>query len=137
MPDAFQYDVFLRHGSKDKAVLRLLAERLRQDGVKVWFDDCEIEPGDNIPAKIEEWLAHSTFGLRISAFGFAKPGMPANSFGSDWAQLACPAIASERRRKSGTCGRGNLPFRDPLNKERRFDKIEFDLPIWHFKPKPT
>ncbi len=35
--------------------------------------------------------------------------------GSDWAQL-----------ESGTHGRGNLPFRDPLNKERRFLPLRFD-----------
>jgi hypothetical protein len=50
--------------------------------------------------------------------------MSANAFGSDWAQLACPTVASERRRNAGTCGTGNLPFRDPLNKERRF------IPLW-------
>ena len=33
--------------------------------------------------------------------------------GSDWAQL-----------ESGTCGRGNLPFRDPLNKERCFLPVQ-------------
>jgi len=31
----FQYDVFLSHSAKDKAVVRPLAERLRQDGLKV------------------------------------------------------------------------------------------------------
>ncbi|MEK7676297.1 MAG: hypothetical protein AAB676_10745, partial [Verrucomicrobiota bacterium] len=40
---------------------------------------------------------------------FAQPGMSANAFGSDWAQL-----------EAGTRGRGNLPFRDPLNQDRRF-----------------
>ena len=30
MPNEFQYDVFLRHSSKDKAVVRSLAERLRR-----------------------------------------------------------------------------------------------------------
>ena len=35
--------------------------------------------------------------------------------GSDWAQL-----------ESGTCERGNLPFRDPLNKERRFLPLRLD-----------
>ena len=35
----FQYDVFLSHSAKDKAVVRPLAERLRQDGRKVWFDE--------------------------------------------------------------------------------------------------
>ena len=35
MPDSFQYDVFLSHNAKDKAVVRPLPERLRADGVKV------------------------------------------------------------------------------------------------------
>ena len=39
MPDEFPYDVFLSHSAKDKAVVRPLAERLRADGVKVWFDE--------------------------------------------------------------------------------------------------
>ena len=42
MGQEFQYDVFLSHSSKDKAVVRPLAERLRQDGLKVWFDEWEI-----------------------------------------------------------------------------------------------
>ena len=33
----------------------------------------------------------------------------------DWAQW-----------EAGTCGRGNLPFRDPLNKERRFIPLRLD-----------
>ena len=35
VPDDFHYDVFLSHSSKDKAVVRPLAERLRADGVRV------------------------------------------------------------------------------------------------------
>ena len=34
---AFSYDIFLSHSAKDKAVVRPLAERLRQDGRKVPF----------------------------------------------------------------------------------------------------
>ena len=60
----FPYDVFLSHSAKDKAVVRPLAERLRQDGLKV----------------------PSHFGFRTSDFGIAQPGMSANAFGSDWAQ---------------------------------------------------
>jgi LDH2 family malate/lactate/ureidoglycolate dehydrogenase len=37
MPSEFQFDVFLSHSAKDKAVMRPLAERLRRDGLKVWF----------------------------------------------------------------------------------------------------
>jgi len=59
MPDEFPCDVFLSHSAKDKAVVRPLAERLRADGVKVWFDEWVLAPGDNIPAKIEEGMERS------------------------------------------------------------------------------
>jgi len=54
MTNEFQYDVFLSHSAKDKAVVRPLAERLRADGLKVWFDEWVLQPGDSIPAKIED-----------------------------------------------------------------------------------
>ena len=34
MPVEFHYDLSLSHSAKDKAVVRPLAERLRQDGLK-------------------------------------------------------------------------------------------------------
>ena len=101
----FTFDVFLNHSAKDKAAVRAVAERLRADGLKVWFDEWVLKPGDSIPAKIEDGLEHSEFGFRISDFGFAKPCMSANAFCSDpdWSGLET----------------GTFPFRDPLNKERR------------------
>ena len=98
---AFPYDVFLSHSAKDKAVVRPLAERLRADGVKVWFDEWVLKPGDSIPSKIEEGLERSRVLVLC---------MSANAFGSDWAQL-----------ESGT-----FRFRDPLNKERRFIPLRLD-----------
>jgi len=59
MPDHFQFDVFLSHSAKDKAVVRPLAERLRADGLKMWFDEWVLEPADRIPAKIEILAAFS------------------------------------------------------------------------------
>ena len=101
MPDEFQYDVFLRYSSKDKLIVRDIAERLKKDGVKVWFDEWELKPGDSIPAKIEEGLEHSRVLVLC---------MSANAFGSDWAQL-----------ESGT-----FRFRHPLNKERSFLPLRLD-----------
>lgn len=101
MADSFKYDVFLSHSSKDKAVVRPLAERLKKDGLKVWFDEWVLKPGDSIPSKIEEGLEHSRVLVLC---------MSANAFGSDWAQL-----------ESGT-----FRFRDPLNKERRFIPLRLD-----------
>ncbi|MGD0258983.1 MAG: nucleotidyltransferase domain-containing protein [Verrucomicrobiota bacterium] len=51
MPIGFQYDVFLSHSAKDKAVVRPLAERLRKDGLKVWFD----EGGLGLNWRVDGW----------------------------------------------------------------------------------
>jgi len=101
MSDAFQYDVFLSHSAKGKTVVRPLAERLRKDGLKVWFDEWVLKAGDSIPAKIEEGPEHSRVLVLC---------MSAHAFGSDWAQLEA----------------GTFRFRDPLNKERRFLPLRLD-----------
>ena len=105
MPDQFNYDVFLSHSAKDKAVVRPLAERLRKDGLKVWFDEWVLKAGDSIPAKIEEGLEHSRMLVLC---------MSANAFGSDWAQLEAVTFR----------------FRDPLNKERRFIPLRPSKAPW-------
>jgi small GTP-binding protein len=101
MAESFAYDVFLSHSSKDKDVVRTVAESLRRKGLKVWFDEWQIKPGDNIPAKIEEGLEQSRVLVLF---------MSANAFASDWAQLEA----------------GTFRFRDPLNKERRLIPLRLD-----------
>src|SRR5262245_16290156 len=101
MPDSFRWDVFLSHSSNDKPVVRELAERLKAGGVRVWFDEWEIRPGDSIAAKIEDGLERS----RILVFC-----MSASAFGSDWARLESQTFR----------------FRDPLNRDRRFIPLRLD-----------
>src|ERR1044072_3136243 len=101
MADDFKYDLFLSHSSKDKATARNLAERLRADNLRVWFDEWELKPGDSIPAKIEEGLEHSRVLVLC---------MSANAFGSDWAQVES----------------GPFRLRDTLNKEPRFIPLRLD-----------
>jgi TIR domain len=98
---AFTYDVFLSHSSKDKTAVRAVAERLRADGLRVWFDEWEIRAGGHIQAKIEEGLEHSRVLVLC---------MSAQAFGSHWAQLESYTYR----------------FRDPLNKERRFIPLRLD-----------
>jgi small GTP-binding protein len=101
MADDFRYDVFISHSSKDNLVVRALAERLRDDGLRVWLDDWELKPGDNILHKIEEGLEHSRVLLLC---------MSANAFASDWATLESQTFR----------------FRDPLNQQRRFIPLRLD-----------
>lgn len=101
MDDAFQYDVFLSHSSKDTPIVLAVAERLRRDGLRVWFDGWEIKPGDSIPAKIDEGIEQSRILVLC---------MSANGLGSEWVQLE----TNTRR------------FNDPLNKARRFVPLRLD-----------
>lgn len=95
MSEQFSYDVFLSHNSQDKPQVRRLAERLRAAGLRVWFDEWVIQPGDDIYLAIERGLETSrTLLLCLSP----------EAIGSDWVGLErCTSL-----------------FRDPLNVERRF-----------------
>jgi hypothetical protein len=45
MDSEFEYDVFLSYSSKDSEIVHALAERLKQDGLRVWLDAWAIQPG--------------------------------------------------------------------------------------------
>lgn len=75
MTTDFQYDVFLSHNAAVKPRVRKLAERLRTAGLRMWFDEWIIQPGDDIYPAIERGLETSrTLVLCLS---------PA-SLGSQW-----------------------------------------------------
>jgi small GTP-binding protein len=104
MADDFTYDVFLSHSSKDKEVVREIAERLRADGLRVWFEDWKIKPRTTKALraeKIEEGLEHS----RVLVLCMSR-----HAIGSEWVQLEA----------------GTFRFRDPLNKERRLIPLRLD-----------
>ncbi len=101
MTENFTYDVFLSYSSKDKKVVRKVANRLKSDGLRVWFAEWELKAGDSIPAKIEEGLERSRVLVLC---------MSDNAFGSDWTTLESQTFR----------------YRDPLNKERRFIPLRLD-----------
>jgi hypothetical protein len=71
------WDVFVSYCSKDKPVVRGLAERLKADGLRVWFDEWEIRAGDSIQHKIDEGLERSrVLVLCMSAQAFGSAGRP-------------------------------------------------------------
>ncbi len=97
----FQWDVFLSYANANKDVVRDIANRMKSDGVNVWFDDWEIKPGDPIMKKIEDGLEHSrVLVLCLSAEALA----------ADWPQLESHTFR----------------FKDPLNHNRRFIPLRLD-----------
>jgi len=101
VPNAFQYDVFLSHSSRDRQAVQQLAGRLKADGLRVWLDDWIIQPGDSIPLAIEQGLESSRTLVLV---------MSKNAFASDWVTLE----------------RHTALFRDPSNQRRRFVPIRLD-----------
>jgi len=65
-----EFDVFICHASEDKGFVRPLAVALRKLGVRVWFDEFEIEVGDSLSKKIDKGLAASRFGLVVLSQDF-------------------------------------------------------------------
>jgi len=101
MSETFEYDVLISHSSKDKQAVRELAERLRDDGLRVWLDEWEIKPGDPISIKVERGLEQSRALILV---------MSANAFASEWVTLE----------------RHTVMFRDPTNAQRRFIPLQLD-----------
>lgn len=91
----FEFDVFLSHNSRDKLRVRKLAERLRDAGLRVWFDEWIIKPGDDIYLAIERGLE----AARVQVLCLSPAAL-----GSDWVTLE----------------RSTVLFRDPTNAGRRF-----------------
>jgi WD40 repeat protein len=106
MADRFTYDVFLSHNAKDKPRVRGLAEKLRAAGLRVWFDEWVIKPGDDIYLAIER-------GLEAAR-----------------SQVLCLSPAALRS-EWATLERSTVLFRDPTNADRRFIPLllaDCDLP---------
>ena len=101
MTKDFLYDVFLSHNHKDKPRVRKLAQQLQQAGLRVWFDEWNVQGGDIIALKVDEGLEQSrVLVLCISS----------NSLSSGWVALE----------------RSTAVHRDPSNNERRFIPILLD-----------
>ena len=92
---AFNFDVFLSHNSGDKERVRLLARELKDAGLRVWFDEWIIKPGDDIYLSIESGLESS----RVLILCLSPAAL-----GSGWVDLE----------------RSTALFRDPANRTRRF-----------------
>lgn len=59
-------DLFISYASEDKEnFVRPLAEALKRQGLKVWFDEYEIRIGDSLRQRIDQGLIHSQYGLVV------------------------------------------------------------------------
>jgi hypothetical protein len=71
------YDVFICHASEDKdAVVRELADLLRQKHIEVWYDEFTLQIGDSIRRAIDKGLRRSRFGIVVLSMAFFQKEWP-------------------------------------------------------------
>jgi hypothetical protein len=92
MTTKFQYDVFLSHTQADKPRVRRLAERLREAGLRLWFDEWELPVAARTPTIPQPSTMNHQPIKRLERSTVGR----------------------------GDCGSRNLRFRDPANAGRRF-----------------
>jgi hypothetical protein len=75
--ESLLYDVFICHASKDKeAIVRPLAELLRENHIEVWYDEFELQIGDSIRRAIDKGLRKSRFGIVVLSKEFFQKEWP-------------------------------------------------------------
>ncbi|MEJ9227728.1 toll/interleukin-1 receptor domain-containing protein [Priestia aryabhattai] len=72
--------IFLSHSSKDKVIVDVIFNKLKQRKIDAWYDKYEIDPGDSITDKVNEGLSKCTIGVMILSKNFfnEKSGWPKN-----------------------------------------------------------
>jgi hypothetical protein len=72
-----EWDVFISHASEDKeSFVRPLANRLQEQGLRVWFDELTLTVGDSLRRSIDRGLAKSRYGIVVISPNFLKKEWP-------------------------------------------------------------
>ncbi|MGD0280986.1 MAG: toll/interleukin-1 receptor domain-containing protein, partial [Dissulfurispiraceae bacterium] len=76
-PKDVGYDAFISHATEDKArVARPLAEKLKELGFLIWYDEFTLEIGDSLRRSIDKGLVNSRYGIVILSPAFFKKEWP-------------------------------------------------------------
>jgi hypothetical protein len=93
-PAPNRYDVFLSYNSQDRDAVAAIANDLRAEGLKVWFDQWELQPG--LPWQRALELAIGTIG---AAAAFVGPngigpwqGLEVESYLRQFVARSCPVV---------------------------------------------
>ncbi len=82
------WDVFISHASEDKeSFVKPLAKKLREYGVKVWYDEFELKIGDSLTESIDKGLIESNYGIIVLSPKF---------FEKKWADYELKSLISKQ-----------------------------------------
>ncbi len=100
----FEYDVFLSYSSKDKKIVHALAERLREDGLRVWLDAWVIQSDSSLSPRERARVRAAKIQHGVEKSRTLLMCMSPAYFESEWGKLE----------------HHSMLFRDPTNAQRRF-----------------
>lgn len=67
-----RFDVFVSSASQDSAYVRQLVRALRDQGLRVWYDEGELRLGDSVLRALEDGLEHSRYFVLVMSPAFFK-----------------------------------------------------------------
>ncbi|AFY36276.1 SUMF1/EgtB/PvdO family nonheme iron enzyme [Calothrix sp. PCC 7507] len=66
MQNEYEHDIFISHASEDKDdFVRPLAQKLKEKGYRVWYDEFSLVIGDSLSISIDKGLSESRFGIIV------------------------------------------------------------------------
>ncbi|MBL6448202.1 toll/interleukin-1 receptor domain-containing protein [Fulvivirga sp. 29W222] len=82
-----KYDFFISHASEDKeGFVRLLADRLSDLGLSIWYDEFQLKIGDSLRRSIDEGLKNSKYGIVVLSTAF---------FNKNWTQYELDGLVTK------------------------------------------
>ncbi len=86
MTGDYDYDLFISHASEDKeGFVRELVALLDARGLRVWFDEAELQVGDSLMQSIDNGLGRSRLGVVVLSRAF---------FAKHWTRAELDALAN-------------------------------------------
>jgi len=68
-----KFDFFISHASEDKEeFVKPLAERMKEIGLNIWYDEFELKIGDSLRRSIDKGLGNSNYGIVVLSSSFFK-----------------------------------------------------------------
>lgn len=73
--DKARFDVFISYSERDSTLIKDLAEKLAEKGVRVWFDQWQLRPGDSITRAVADAVASAASFLVCIGESGPRPGV--------------------------------------------------------------